>query len=46
MLDGLGIETGVSIEGVMEASRAIEPMLGHPLPSRVVQAARAHARRT
>jgi isopropylmalate/homocitrate/citramalate synthase len=41
MLDGLGIETGVRIEGVMDASRAIEPLLGHPLPSRVVQASRA-----
>jgi hydroxymethylglutaryl-CoA lyase len=40
MLDGLGIETGVQLDRVMEASRAIEPMLGHPLPSRVVQAAR------
>lgn len=41
MLDGLGIETGVRLEGVMEASQAIEPLLGHPLPSRVVQAAKA-----
>jgi isopropylmalate/homocitrate/citramalate synthase len=38
MLDGLGIETGVRLDAVMAASRAIEPMLGHPLPSRVVQA--------
>ncbi|MBM3778602.1 MAG: hydroxymethylglutaryl-CoA lyase [Acidimicrobiia bacterium] len=38
MLDGLGIQTGVSLDGVMAASRAIEPRLGHPLPSRVVQA--------
>lgn len=41
MLDGLGIETGVRMDGVMQASRTIEPLLGHPLPSRVVQAARA-----
>jgi isopropylmalate/homocitrate/citramalate synthase len=41
MLDGLGIETGVRLEGIMDASRAIEPILGHPLPSRVVQAAKA-----
>jgi hydroxymethylglutaryl-CoA lyase len=41
MLDGLGIETGVRLDGVMEASQAIEPLLGHPLPSRVVQAAKA-----
>jgi isopropylmalate/homocitrate/citramalate synthase len=38
MLDGLGVETGVDMRGVMEASLAIEPHLGHPLPSRVVQA--------
>ena len=41
MLDGLGVQTGVRLEGIMDASRAIEPLLGHPLPSRVVQAARA-----
>ena len=41
MLDGLGVETGVKIAGVMAASRAIEPMLGHPLASRVLQAANA-----
>ena len=38
MLDGLGIPTGVRLQDVMKASRSIEPMLGHPLPSRVVQA--------
>ena len=38
MLDGLGIETGVSLEGVRDASRVIEPALGHPLPSRYAQA--------
>lgn len=40
MLDGLGIETGVSLAAVMAASLAIEPELGHPLPSRYVQAQR------
>ena len=35
MLDGLNIETGIRLEGVIEASRAIEPLLGHPLPSRI-----------
>jgi hydroxymethylglutaryl-CoA lyase len=40
MLDGLRIETGVRLEGLMEASKAIEPLLGHRLPSRVVQANR------
>ncbi len=38
MLEGLGIETGVSLDGVIEASRAIEPVIGHPLPSRVYRA--------
>jgi hydroxymethylglutaryl-CoA lyase len=33
MLDGMGIETGVSIEGVAAASRAISEKLDHPLPS-------------
>lgn len=38
MLDGLGIATGVRLEGVLEASRHIEPVIGHPLPSRVCRA--------
>jgi hydroxymethylglutaryl-CoA lyase len=45
MLDGLGIETGVRLQDVMSASRGIESLLGHPLPSRVVQATKASARR-
>jgi hydroxymethylglutaryl-CoA lyase len=40
MLDGLGIETGVKIDRVIEASRFIEERLGRPLPSRVYQAIR------
>ncbi len=38
MLHGMGIETGVSLEGVAAASRALAPRLGHPLPSRYLQA--------
>ena len=38
MLDGLGIATGVSLDALVEASRAIEPLVGHPLPSRVFRA--------
>jgi hydroxymethylglutaryl-CoA lyase len=34
MLDGLGIETGVSLEALMAASRFIESRVGHRLPSR------------
>lgn len=45
MLDGLGIETGVRLDDVMGASLAIEPLLGHSLPSRVVQAARVTKKR-
>ena len=41
MLDGLGIETGVNIEGVVKASSLIADHIGHPLPSRYYQAARA-----
>jgi hydroxymethylglutaryl-CoA lyase len=38
MLNGLGVETGVSIDRVAAASRAIEPRLDHPLPSRFLRA--------
>jgi isopropylmalate/homocitrate/citramalate synthase len=38
MLNGLGVETGVSLDGIVRASRAIEAVLGHPLPSRYVRA--------
>ena len=41
LLDGLGIATGVRLDGVAAASRAIEPLVGHPLPSRVFRALQA-----
>jgi len=41
LLDGLGIETGVSIDKVLAASRGIEEKLGHSLASRYAAAARA-----
>ncbi len=41
MLDGLGIETGVSLRGVTEASAFIASRLDHPLPSRHFQAIRS-----
>jgi hydroxymethylglutaryl-CoA lyase len=44
MLDGLGIVTGVRLGGIIEASRAMEPQVGHPLPSRVFRAAQAARR--
>ena len=40
MLDGLGIETGISLPRVIEASRFIESKLDHRLPSRYLQAVR------
>jgi isopropylmalate/homocitrate/citramalate synthase len=38
MLDGLGIATGVSLPALLDASRLIEPLVGHPLPSRYYRA--------
>lgn len=39
LLNGLGVESGVSLDGVLQASRYIEPYLGHGLPSKLCQAA-------
>ena len=44
MLDGLDISTGVSLDGIIAASRTIEPHLSHLLPSRVYRAAAATRR--
>jgi len=41
MLDGLGIETGVSLAAVTEASRFIASKIDHRLPSRYAQAVSA-----
>jgi hydroxymethylglutaryl-CoA lyase len=41
MLDGLGIETGVSLTALSSASAFIESKLDHRLPSRFVQAVRS-----
>jgi hydroxymethylglutaryl-CoA lyase len=38
LLDGLGIEHGVDLEGVLAASRYIVNAVGHPLTSKVYQA--------
>jgi hydroxymethylglutaryl-CoA lyase len=43
LLHGLGHETAVRIDDVVAASTAIEPVVGHRLPSRYVQAVRARA---
>jgi hypothetical protein len=41
MLNGLGIETGVHLPALLEASAFIESRIGHPLPSRYYRAARS-----
>jgi len=43
MLDGMGIETGVSLTRLSRASAFIESRLDHRLPSRYAQAARSRA---
>ena len=43
LLDGLGIAAGARLDAVAEASRAIEPLVHHPLPSRVFRAIQATA---
>jgi len=43
MLDGMGIETGVSLTELGQASAFIEAKLDHRLPSRVVQASRSRS---
>jgi hydroxymethylglutaryl-CoA lyase len=42
MLNGLGLETGVSLEGVSAASAFIAARIDHRLPSRFAQALEAH----
>ena len=41
LLNGLGIETGVSLDALARASAFIESKLDHRLPSRVAQAMRS-----
>ncbi|MEO8483742.1 MAG: hydroxymethylglutaryl-CoA lyase [Acidobacteriota bacterium] len=45
LLSGLGSDTGVDAARVADASLAIEPVLGHSLPSRALQAEAAARRR-
>ena len=44
MLDGLGIDTGVSLTGLVEASAVIGPHVGGELPSRYLRASQAAPR--
>ncbi len=46
MLDGLGVETGVSLAGVAAASEMLAARLDHPLRSRYLQAEQATRART
>jgi hydroxymethylglutaryl-CoA lyase len=46
LLDGLGIETGVSLTNLSEASAFIGTRLDHPLPSRYAQAIAAASRKS
>jgi hypothetical protein len=45
MLEGLGIETGVSLPALSEASAFIASRIDHPLPSRYAQALAARKKR-
>jgi hypothetical protein len=45
MLDGLGIGTGVSLQGLVEASTFMAPHLQGELPSRYLKAIQAAAMR-
>ncbi len=40
MLQGLGIQTGINLDALLDASAYIEAHVGHPLPSRYYQATR------
>jgi len=44
MLTGMGLETGVSLQGVSEASAFIASKIDHPLPSRFAQSVAAASR--
>ncbi|HEY6357157.1 MAG TPA: hydroxymethylglutaryl-CoA lyase [Vicinamibacterales bacterium] len=41
MLDGLGLETSIRLDDIVSASRALEPHIGHALPSRYFRATMA-----
>jgi isopropylmalate/homocitrate/citramalate synthase len=40
MLHGMGIQTGISLDGVVAASNALAASITHPLPSKYLQAVR------
>jgi hydroxymethylglutaryl-CoA lyase len=38
MLGDMGIQTGVDLDGLLDAARLVEALVGHPIPSRVSKA--------
>ncbi len=46
LLDDLGVETGIDLAAVLDASRQVAALVGHPVPSRVAQAGPARPRRS
>jgi hydroxymethylglutaryl-CoA lyase len=38
LLDEMGVETGIDLAAVLDASRLVAALVGHPVPSRVAQA--------
>jgi len=38
MLEGMGLETGINLEALVEAGQVAETVVGHPLPGKVHQA--------
>ena len=38
LLDEMGIETGVSLQGLIDTAKWLEPQLGHALPGMVSRA--------
>lgn len=45
MLDGMGLETGVDLEKLIEAARLAESLVGHELPGKVQKVTLGRARR-
>jgi hydroxymethylglutaryl-CoA lyase len=46
LLDDLGMDTGIDLVALLDASRQMASLVGHPVPSRVAQAGPARPRRS
>ncbi len=44
LCDDLGVSTGISVDGLIEAALLLEGFLGHSVPSRVAHAGPRHRR--